>query len=443
MALWSGLFRGRGAAAAVEKSSAGAPTYGAIPPLGSVPSATGLLVSQSTAMTVSAVYACVTIRSEDVARCTPTMYRVKDDGGREKVKPNDHPVARLLVRPNRIQTWFEFSQQMEAGLALRGNAYAAILRDRRGQPTELIAINPDAVLVLEAVDGSIFYNVNRIGLFQISVLRDLPVAIPAEDIFHLRGLSFNMLAGASTIGLARDAVGLAMALEQQAARFVGNGARPSGVLKAKGKLTVEAAQRLKASWNAFVSGVSNVGTTAVLEEGMEWQQLQLTAADLDFIKQRELQIAEVARFYRMPLSKLGLGDAQKAGQFAQTQQEYVADAIMPSLERWETKFAQTFDLDLQGYEVDMDENRLLRADVQTRYNNARIGLLSGFLSPNEVRMSEGLGPVPDGDTVMRPLNMAALGSDATGTAPDGAGKPRDGELPADATDGAAPKGEEE
>ena len=43
-------------------SAAGVPSYGMIPPLGSVQSASGLLVSQATAMTVSAVYRAVYVR---------------------------------------------------------------------------------------------------------------------------------------------------------------------------------------------------------------------------------------------------------------------------------------------------------------------------------------------------------------------------------------------
>ncbi|MEJ0094660.1 MAG: hypothetical protein WDN46_14880 [Methylocella sp.] len=50
-------------------------------------------------------------------------------------------------------------------------------------------------------------------------------------------------------------------------------------------------------------------------------------------------------------------------------------------------------------------------------------MLTAFLSPNEVRASENLPPVEGDDEVYRPLNMAALGSDATGTAADGARHP--------------------
>jgi len=67
-----------------------------------------------------------------------------------------------------------------------------------------------------------------------------------------------------------------------------------GVLKAKTRLSEPAAQRLKQQWQAFTGGLQNVGQTAVLEDGVEWQQVQLTSVDLEFIQQRNLQIADIA-----------------------------------------------------------------------------------------------------------------------------------------------------
>lgn len=412
----------------VEKSAAGTPSAGLIPPLGGIQSATGLLVSQATAMTVSTVYTCVTIRSRDVARCAPSLYREAADGSRTPV--TDHPVSRLLRRPNRQQTWFEFAQQMHAAWLLRGNAYAVILRDRRGRPAELVPVNPDGVMVLEAADGSVFYQVNRIGLSQMAVLRDLPMAIPADDMLHIRDLSFNILVGASRIGLARETIGVAQAQSQQAARFAGNSSNPSGILKTAKTLSDGAVKRLKAQWDAFTSGIQNTGKTAVLEEGLEWQRLQLTAADMDFIKSREFEVGEVARWFQMPLYKLGIMLPSQGQNGVQQQQSYVNDTIMPDLDMWEQRVARAFDLDLEGIGVDLDENRLLRADVQTRYNNYRVGILSGFMAPNEARRAENLAPVEGGEQVMFPVNMAAIGSNFTGTAPDGAGRPAEGELKA-------------
>jgi len=413
--------RAKAPEAVTAVKSSGIPSQGFLPTLGSVPSSSGALVSQATAITVPTVYACVSIRAEDVARCTPRLYRPLADGSREPVK--DHPVARLFKRPNAIQNWFEFAEQMTTGLLLRGNAYAVILRDRRGRPEQLIPVNPDAVMVLEAADGQIFYNVNRVGLYQIAVLRGLPQSIPAEDIFHLRGMAFNATVGLNRLGVARDAVGISIGLMQQAARWMNNGARPSGVLQTDKSLTQQAADRLKASWNSLFTGIQNVGSVAVLEEGLEWKPMSLTSVDLQFIEQRKLSVLDICQWFRVPPHKVGVVDANAKLNQAQADQSYVNETIMPDLERWEQKCVQTFDLDDEGLEVDFDESSLLRADIMTRINIGRLAVMSGLMSPNEWRKSEKLAPVEGGDQVLAPVNLAALGSDLSGTAPDGAGRP--------------------
>jgi len=411
-----------------KRAAAGVPSYGMIPPLGSVTSASGLLVSQATAMGVATVNACVRRRAVDVARCPPSVYRQLADGSRETI--DDHPVSRLFVAPNRQQTWFEFAEQMMVGYLLRGNAYAAILRDRRGRPEELIPINPDAVMVLEAADGSVFYNTNRIGLWQIAMLADLPVAIPEEDVFHLRGLSFNSLVAVSPIGLARDAIGLSMGLEQQASRWMGQGARPSGVLESPSKLTDQAAKRLKSQWEQLTAGIENTGRTAVLEEGVQWKPVALSSVDLQFMAQRNFSVLDICRHFCVPPHKVWVVDRAASLSIPQQDQNYLNETIAPDLERWEQKFEQVFGLDAEGLQVNFDERNLIRADIMTRRNAARLGILSGLTTPDEERLAEGLRARGGAaDQLLVPANTAALGSDMTGVAPDGAGRPPHGQPP--------------
>lgn len=412
----------------IRAAAAGTPSYGMIPPLGSVPSATGLLISQATAMSVSAVYACVRTISMDFARCTPTLKRALPNGTEEEV--TDHPLAPLLIQPNRQQCWFEFAEQMQAALKLRGNAYAAIRRNKRGDPIELIPINPDAVLILEAADGSIFYSVNRIGLWQMAMLQDFPVSIPSEDILHIRGLTFNALVGASVIGLARDTIGLAMGQEQQAARWMANAARKSGVLTAPGKLSDTAFERLKTSWNDFSSGLQGTGKTAILEEGVKYEALALTSVDLEFLQSRQWQVEEVCRWFNMPPWKIGVQSKGAMKNITQDNQEYLNGTIAPEFDRWESRLDFSFQLKFEGIFIDFNEENLMRADVLTRYNNYRTGILSGFLKPDEARCNEGLAPVGGrADELLVPANTASLGSDMSGTAADGAGRPVAGQMP--------------
>jgi HK97 family phage portal protein len=191
-------------------------------------SAAGMSVTQVTALQVSTVQACVSIRAEDVAKLPVHVYRNTVDpdgspnGGRMIVA--DHPLERVLRRPNGYQSCFEFIEQMQVAFLLRGNAYAVILRDGRGRVTSLIPVNPDRVWIYEAPGGEVFYQVARRGLHEMAILRDEPLMIPAEDIFHLRWMALdNSLYGASRIGLAREAIGLA--LSQAGARRAAIGQR--------------------------------------------------------------------------------------------------------------------------------------------------------------------------------------------------------------------------
>lgn len=419
---------GKGGAETVEKSSAaGVPAAGFLPTLGSVSSVAGVQISQGTAVSVSTVYACAMHRAMDFARCTPRILPIKE--GRSGEVNTTHPLAKILKRPNWVQTWYEFAVQMQMAVLLRNNAYAVILRKPNGEPQYLIPVNPDAVMVLEASDGQVFYNINRVGLFQIAALRDFPTSVPAEHVLHIRGLTFNMLVGASTIGLARDSIGLAMGLEQQAARFVGNGARPSGVLQSKKKITKDVADRLKKQWEDFASGVQNSGKTILLEDEIEWKAAQISSVDLEFIAQRNFSVQDISRFFGVPLWKLGIPGELGKVEIDGAQQEYVNSSVMPDTEMWEQKLNMHFDLEADGLMADFDERNLFRASEKTRINNQRLRVMSGLATPNECRKEEGLPPLEGGDTLMFPVNTAALGSDVTGTAADGAGRPASGTLP--------------
>jgi hypothetical protein len=168
-----------------------------IPPLGSVASASGAQISQATAMTVSTVYACVDRLSTDLARCTPFLYWLDKEETRHKV------VSTLCsaCSPGPIASRPGSSLRASFGFPSPSRQWLCCHPPRcPWEPIELIPINPDAVMVLEAGDGSIFYNVNRIGLWQIAMLRDFPVAIPADDMFHLRACPSTPLSASPPSG---------------------------------------------------------------------------------------------------------------------------------------------------------------------------------------------------------------------------------------------------
>src|SRR5436190_13883047 len=103
----------------------------------------GRNIDNLSALSLSAVYACVKVNSESLAQLPLILYRRKADGGKERA--TDHPLYRLLRRaPNRWQTAYEFVEMMQGHVELRGNAYAYIVSSpRNGEILELIPLHPD------------------------------------------------------------------------------------------------------------------------------------------------------------------------------------------------------------------------------------------------------------------------------------------------------------
>lgn len=380
----------------------------------------GIAVNDTTAMRVATVMACVRVTSEDVAKLPPQVYQLKGDGGRSVAQK--HFLYNLFRQPNDWQTWFEFCEMMQVSLRMRGNAYAAVKRDFRGQPVAMIPLHPDRVFIYEAPGGEVFYEVARYGLHEMAELREFPSRIPAEDIFHLRwAASRNSLLGISPIGYARETIGLALGQEAWAAELIGNGARPSGVLQADRRLSDDAKERLRKSWDQAHGGSGKTGKTAILEEGLKWQALTLSSVDIEFIAGRRLQAELICQIFRVAPFKVGITEGVSARNVEQVQLQHYTDTVHPDLVRWEQKFQSFFDLPPEIV-VSFDESQLLRADLAARANAARVLGMSGIMTPDENRVSFNLNPVGGAaKQLFMPVNMNTIENVAAGNAGAGAG----------------------
>lgn len=360
--------------------------------------------------------------AEDVAKLPWTIYRKADDESREEAK--DHYLYDLLQEPNAWMNGLELREMMQIGLILRGNAYALIKRNGRGQPIALIPWNADWVNEWIGADGEIFYRFNPQNLHEISILRDFPFLVPADDVLHIRGFSLNGLLGMSRITLAREAIALGLSQEQQAARWMGQGAKPSGMLTTDQKLTPDAAKRLSEDFKQNVSGLQNSGKIIVGEQGLKFQAFSMTSADLEFIASRQFQLQEVARIFRIPPHMMGELSRSTNNNIAQMAQEYINFTLTGYTNRWRAKMSSCFDLRRENLSIEFDYSDLTTADMTSRINNWRVAIMSMIAKPDEARID--LGMKPEGGEANKlhfPQNMAAAGSQSTGNAPDDAGRP--------------------
>lgn len=404
MGLFKNLF-GLGKAATVSSPSSWTTSAGGGTAI------SGASVNSRTALLNSTVLACVRVISTDVAKSALSLYLKMPDGSRVETK--DHPLWWIIAhRPNDWQDVFFFWETMVAALALRGNAYAVLRRDGRGRVLAMIPVHPDRVTLFEAPDGLLFYGVSRNGMHEIAQLDDFEYMIPGDYMLHLRGMSRDGLQGISVIEYAREAIGLALAQERQAARMALNGARPGGIIEAAGKISQETADRFRAAWDKTYGGVDNTGKVMLLAEGLTWKPMTISSVDAQFLEQRKYQVEEICRIFGVPPHKVADLSRSTNNNVESQALSYFTDTLMGWFERIESalNFQLLSDADLRaGYYFEFDTRRLLRGDIKTQQESYRLGRQWGWLSVNEIRADLGLENVEGGDIRLQPMNMQPLG----------------------------------
>lgn len=368
-------------------------------PAGGGASLTGLRVDPESAMKLSAVWACVRVISESIATLPLMVYRRVGDA---KQPDAQHPLFDVLHdQPNATQTALEWRQQMTVHALLRGNAYSKIMPGVRGSVDQLVTLHPDHVTEPARPGGPYLYR----------VASGPPEEVPADRMFVLRGLTLDGSRAVSVIEYARESMGIGMAAEQYAGRVFSQDGRPRGTLEHPGKLSKDAADRLKETWQEAYAGLSNAHRVAVLQEGMKFNAISVTPDDAQMLATREFSIEDVARWFGVPPHMIG--STAKVTSWGtgieQLSTGFVVFTLLPWLRRWE----QAIRRDLIGnkalYFAEHSVDGLVRGDIKTRYESYSIGRQNGWLSANDIRRLENMNPISNGDIYLQPLNMVPAG----------------------------------
>jgi HK97 family phage portal protein len=343
------------------------------------------LAGRSGALGIADVYACVRCLSDAAASVPLVTYR-RTDSGRQRLYSGRLP--ELLQRPSPGTTQANLVAQAMAHLVLYGNAFLGKFRDLDGRLEQLGLLQPSQVEV-ELVNGAPRYIVTDAKSGQQS--RHGP-----EDIVHIRGLSIDGLVGLSPIKQCRMAVSLAGGLGDFAEAFVRNGARPSGILRLVGGGSSDALEQLRISFEAKHAGARNAHRVAVMTGEVEWVAMAGPLDDLQFVEQRKLSTAEIARIFRIPPWMIGAasGDSMTYSNVEQQQLAFVMHSLRPWLVLIEQAISADPDLCSQNQYVEFLLDALLRADSKTRADIYALALDpdKGWMTRDEVRRLENLEP---------------------------------------------------
>lgn len=365
---------------------------------GGAMSASGMHVTPESALTFSAVLACVRVLAEGVASLPLITYERQ---GRNKEHAYTHPLYSVLHdSPNDDMTSFQWRETSIAHCTLWGNCYSEIVDDGAGHVRELWPLLPQYMTPKRSTTNELIYEYRDPTGKVILYNRD--------QIFHVPGLSMNGLIGMSMIAIYRDAVGLGLTLNQHGAKLFANGTRAGGVLEHPGTMSDTAYDRLASSFQDKYGGAVNAGKTILLEEGTTFKPVTMPNDDAQFLQTRMFQIEEVARMFRVPPHMIGDLEHATFSNIEQQSLDFVIYSLTPWLVRWEQGISHRLLLPRERgqYFSKFNVAGLLRGDIMSRYTAYGSAINTGWMTRNQVRELEDLNQEdPALDKYLQPLNM--------------------------------------
>jgi HK97 family phage portal protein len=368
-------------------------------------SASGVQVTLETALAIPAFFHGLRTIGQTVGTLDFDVIHhlvEKNDEGIEQRRQEiarAHPVHILLhSEPNEFQNASEWRETMVAHAISTGNGFSYIERNGNFRPTALLPLMPN-VTKPQVIDGKLVY---------ITTVNGEQIIIEPWNIFHVKGFSWNGVAGIPLVHLMRNALGLDIAQTGFAQAFYGNGASMDGVVEVPGTLSDTARQNLKSSMKREYSGVANAFRTLFLEEGMKYQKLGVEPDKAQFIEGRKFSLGDMARVIGLPphllydLSQSTNNNIEHQG----------IEAVQYAFKPWTNKFTQEanrkllYESEKFEYSTRLDTKPLMAGDstAQAARDTARFQCLA--VTPNEIRAEDGRNPIAGGDSTF--LNTAYL-----------------------------------
>ena len=362
-----------------------------LPPVLAPPIAAAESVNGRTVLGLADAFAAIRALADGAILATPLRFYRDTDSGRVPLTGGRGP--NLLRNPQPGVTQSGFIGQLVAHQAAWGECFAGLVRDGDGQVIQLEALSPDR-MVVKIVKGEPVYT-------YFSPLDGVFDNLTTRDVIHVRGMTGpDGIRGASPVGLCREALGYAASLTTAASALMAQGAIPAGILSVPaGAGAEEQLGVLSQAWSARHEGPTNRGRIAVVSGDVKFAPVTMSLADAQFIEQRRMSTAEIARIFRVPVSVIGgvaSGDSMTYRNASAEAETFVKFGLGPILKLIEDALSADRDLfpgEAMRCEFDVDR-LLLRSDPATRAAIATQGLAAGWLTVDEVREREGLGPLP-------------------------------------------------
>ncbi len=269
------------------------------------------------------LYVCINMRMKAVASIP---WVVQEKRGEEWIDVPNHPLQVILTNPNPEMDFSEMMRLSMSQLDLCGNTYWTKVRDSKGQLVFLYPVPKPYCIQAKSADGY----TKAAYVYQDSGIKK---TFAPDEIVHFAYTNpDNMLFGMSPL----QAGGRSVDIDVQAAKFqhisMGNRGVPDGVFSMKdGNPTLDKFNDARKIVQEQYSGTNNARAPWVVFNA-DFQQMSLTAAELDFINSRKFTREEICALYSVPPPMVGIYDNATLANIQTARQIFWHDTIIPLLD---------------------------------------------------------------------------------------------------------------
>lgn len=354
-------------------------------------------VGQDGALQLSPVWACVDRRASMVASLPFFVYENKN--GVRTLARQDRLYFLLHESPNSRMTPYEFWRALMVNHDLRGNAYARIVRDDKGEALAMWPMPSDQVEMVVMDDGALVYHY-RVG-------QDIAVLAEA-NVLHLKGLG-NGTTGLSKLDYMRATTDEMAKAQSNATKVFGNSGKPTGVLMIDHTLTQEQRDSVKQEFASLSTGPT--ARLAVLEANMKYQQLSISPEDQQLLESRKFGVEEICRWFDVPpvlvhhsnVTTWGSGIEQIVDGF----HKLTIRPMLISIEQAVRKRVMTAGQRAR-LSAEFSHDALLRGNIKDRMEVYSKAVQNGLKTRNECRQLENDPPIKYGDELTAQSNLVPL-----------------------------------
>lgn len=370
-------------------------------------SSAGVRVSRATAIALPAVYSCWDLLSSAIAMAPRDVF-VKLGG---KSFPEFNPPMWVeLPNPNNPNyTGNAYFTGVALSLLAAGEFFTYVLPDV-ATPASLTLIDPALVNVKGTISEPSYEIKDRTG----RVVR----TVGTDQMLHGTWMQMpGSLRGVSPLEALRTAFGAALATQEHAARFFGQGASLSFGVEVTGAMDNAKKAELRDSLRQNYTGLGKAHAIGVLTNGAKFVSgLAPTPEQAQFLAAREFSVEDVCRIYHVPPAMVG-STQPGAASFASTDNYdkwFAQRGVQPLAEKIEAAHDRLLNppsgLSDNGAVVQFRFNlaSIERSTLATRYQAHSEGVRGGFITPNEARAHEDMQPLPLGDLLYMQQQMVPL-----------------------------------